>query len=46
MAQLGVGDPAATLRLWRSGLAAVGAVLICAAALLLELACRVPRDDA
>lgn len=46
MAQLGVGDPAATTRLWRSGVAAVAAVLVSVAALLLELACRVPRDDA
>lgn len=45
MAQLGVGGPAATLRLWRSGLAAAGALLISGSGLLLELACRVPRED-
>ena len=43
MAQLGVGDPASATRLWRSCLAAVGAALVMGAALLLELACRVPR---
>jgi hypothetical protein len=45
VAQLGVGDPAATTRLWRSLLAALGALLVTGAALLLELACRVPRED-
>lgn len=44
VAQLGVGDPASTARLWRSLAAALGAALVTAAALLLELACRVPRD--
>ena len=43
VAQLGVGDPASETRLWRSCLAALGAALVMAAALLLELACRVPR---
>lgn len=43
VAQLGVGDPAAATRLWRSCLAALGAGLVMGAALLLELACRVPR---
>jgi hypothetical protein len=44
VAQLGVGDPASVTRLWRSALAALGAVAVTAAALLLELACRVPRN--
>lgn len=44
VAQLGVGDPAATARLWRSGLGALGAGAVLAAALLLEHACRVPGD--
>jgi hypothetical protein len=44
LAQLGVGDPASDARLLRSALAAVGAGAVTAAALLLELACRVPRD--
>jgi hypothetical protein len=44
VAQLGVGDPASDARLWRSALAALGAAAVTAAALLLELACRVPRD--
>jgi hypothetical protein len=44
LAQLGVGDPASDARLWRSALAALGAGGVTAAALLLELACRVPRD--
>ena len=44
LAQLGVGDPASDARLWRSSLAALGAGAVTAAALLLELACRVPRD--
>ena len=43
MAQLGVGDPASATRLWRSCLAAVGAALVMGSALLLELACRVPK---
>jgi hypothetical protein len=46
LAQLGVGDPAADARLWRSLLAALGALLVTVAALLLELACRVPDDPA
>ena len=45
LAQLGVGDPAAELRLWRSLLAALGALGVTVAALLLELACRVPNDS-
>jgi hypothetical protein len=44
VAQLGVGDPASVTRLWRSALAALGALAVTAAALLLELACRVPRN--
>ena len=44
VAQLGVGDPASATRLWRSLVAALGAALVTASALLLELACRVPRD--
>jgi hypothetical protein len=44
LAQLGVGDPAAGTRFWHSVLAALGAAAITAAALLLELACRVPDD--
>lgn len=44
VAQLGVGDPAATTRLWRSGLGALGAGAVLATALLLEHACRVPGD--
>ena len=43
LAQLGVGDPASATRLWRSCLAALGAGLVMGSALLLELACRVPR---
>lgn len=42
IAQLGVGDPASTTRLWRSVLAAAGAGCGTGAALLLELSCRVP----
>jgi hypothetical protein len=45
LAQLGVGDPASDLRLWRSLLAAVAALAVTVAALLLELACRVPDPD-
>ena len=45
LAQLGVDDPGATTRLWRSLLAALGAVAVTVAALLLELACRVPDAD-
>jgi len=44
VAQLGVGDPASDLRLWRSLLAALGALCVTVAALLLEHACRVPDD--
>jgi hypothetical protein len=43
LAQLGVGDPSSTTRLWRSCLAALAAGVVMGAALLLELACRVPR---
>ena len=43
VAQLGVDVPAAEARLWRSCLAALGAALVTVAALLLELACRVPK---
>ena len=46
VAQLGVGDPASDARLLRSLVAALGAAAVTAAALLLELACRVPKDDA
>jgi Protein of unknown function (DUF3180) len=46
VAQLGVGDPAAATRLWRSGVAALGAAAVTVAALLLERACRVPDDQA
>jgi cytochrome bd-type quinol oxidase subunit 2 len=45
VAQLGVSDPAAQGRLWRSAIAALAAAAVTRAALLLELACRVPRDD-
>lgn len=45
VAQLGVGDPASVTRLWHSALAALGAAAVTAAALLLELACRVPRRE-
>ena len=45
LAQLGVGDAASALRLWRSGAAAVASALVTAAALALEHACRVPGDD-
>ncbi len=44
VAQLGVGDPAATTRLWRSGLGALVSAVVLGAALLLEHACRVPGD--
>jgi hypothetical protein len=43
VAQLGVGDPASTARLWRSVLGALGALAVTVAALLLERACRVPK---
>ncbi len=42
LAQLGVSGAMADARLWRSALAAVAAGSVTAAALLLELACRVP----
>ncbi len=42
LAQLGVGEPMAQARLWRSGLAALAAAAVTVAALLLEQACRVP----
>ncbi len=45
VAQLGVGEPAAVTRLWRSLVAALGAAATTAAALLLERACRVPKDS-
>lgn len=44
LAQLGVSSPAADTRMWRSLLAALGALLATVAALLLEQACRVPRE--
>ncbi|KQT93588.1 hypothetical protein ASG49_00865 [Marmoricola sp. Leaf446] len=44
LAQLGVGDPAAFTRLWRSGLGALAAGAVLVTALLLEHACRVPGD--
>ena len=45
LSQLGVAEPAADNRLWRSLVAAVAGLAICGAALLLELACRVPPED-
>ena len=45
LAQLGVDDPGAMTRLWRSLLAGLGAIAVTGAALLLELACRVPPPD-
>ncbi len=45
LAQLGIGDPASETRLWRSLVAAVAGLAVCVAALLLELACRVPPED-
>ena len=45
VAQLGVGDPASSERLWHAALAALASILITVAALLLEHACRVPRRD-
>lgn len=44
VAQLGVGDPAAFTRLWRSGLGMLAAGAVLASALLLEHACRVPGE--
>ena len=45
VAQLGVANPASDTRLWHSLLAALGALAVMVAALLLELACRVPKGD-
>jgi hypothetical protein len=45
LAQLGIDGPAADGRLWRSLVAALGGLAVCVAALLLELACRVPPED-
>ncbi|WP_027862886.1 DUF3180 domain-containing protein [Marmoricola sp. URHB0036] len=45
LAQLGVANPASDTRLWHALLAALGALAATVAALLLEHACRVPRDD-
>lgn len=45
LAQLGVDDPRAMTRLWRSLGAGVAGVMLTGAALALEQACRVPRDD-
>lgn len=45
VAQLGVASPASGTRLWHSVLAALGALAVTVAALLLELACRVPGSD-
>jgi hypothetical protein len=45
LAQLGVEGPAAEARLWRSLVAGAGGLSVCGAALLLELACRVPPRD-
>ena len=45
LAQLGVGEPAAQARLWRSLVAALGGAAMTTAALLLEHACRVPPED-
>ena len=45
LAQLGQGEPAADARLWRSLVAALAGLAVCIAALLLELACRVPPGD-
>lgn len=45
VAQLGVENPAATTRLWRSALAALSAAAMTAAALFLEHACRIPRHE-
>ena len=44
LAQLGVDAPAADQTQWRSLVAALGGACICVAALLLELACRVPPE--
>ena len=45
IAQLGVSGAMADSRLWRSGVAALAAGGVTVAALLLELACRVPPRD-
>jgi hypothetical protein len=45
LAQLGVDDPQAVSRLWRSVGAGVAGLMLVGAALALEQACRVPRDD-
>ncbi len=45
VSQLGVSSPAAGTRLWRSLVAAAGGLLLMVLALLLELACRVPKQD-
>ena len=45
LAQLGVDEPAADARMWRALVAGIGGLAICGAALLLELACRVPPAD-
>ena len=45
LAQLGVADPAADQRLWRSLVAGAVGLALVAAALLLEHACRVPPDE-
>lgn len=45
LAQLGVQDPVAQTRLWHSLAGAGAALLVTAAGLLLEHACRVPPED-
>lgn len=45
LAQLGIDQPAAEARLWRSALAGLAGTTVCATALLLEHACRVPPDS-
>ena len=45
VAQLGVSNPAADARFWRSLLAALGSLAVMVTALLLEQACRVPKGD-
>jgi hypothetical protein len=45
VAQLGVSNPAADTRFWRSLLAALGSLALMVTALLLEQACRVPKAD-
>ncbi|MDN5896982.1 MAG: DUF3180 family protein, partial [Nocardioides sp.] len=46
LAWLGMSAELADQRMWRSALAAAGALAMCGAALLLERACRVPDGDA